>query len=85
MSAAGTGSGEAMDPTESLDQKKRSHIFKICCLCNRVNRGDGHWLRREHIQIPPGIKLSHGLCLDCCEKKYLSLPEMKRIVLEKRK
>ena len=74
-----------MGTAKSFLQENLPQIFKICCLCNRVNRGDGCWLRMEHILIPSGIKVSHGLCLDCCEKNYMSLSEMEKIVLEKRR
>ena len=74
-----------MGTTKSFVQHNLPQIFKICSLCNRVNSGDGCWVRMEQIRIPSGIKISDGLCLECCEKNYKSLPEMKRFLLEKRK
>jgi hypothetical protein len=37
-SAERTGPGEAMVTTKSFLQENLSQIFKICCLCKRVNR-----------------------------------------------
>jgi len=41
-----------MGTTKSLVQENLPQIFKICSLCNRVNHGDGSWLRMEHLRIP---------------------------------
>ena len=56
---------------------------QICNSCNRVNRGDGNWIPFGKMSIPPGTRVAHGFCLDCCEKVYMSLPEIKHLLADK--
>jgi len=74
-----------MGTTNTFFPENLPQIFKICSRCNRVNRGDGSWLRLEHIHVSSDIKISHGLCLECCENSYMSLSEVEGIILEKEK
>ena len=57
--------------------------LQICDSCNRVNLGDGNWLSLGKTYIPPSTKVSHGFCLDCCEKLSMSLPEIKNLLTDK--
>ena len=57
--------------------------LQICSSCNRVKRGDGSWSPMGNMSILPRTKMAHGLCLDCCENLYMSLPEMKSLLVDK--
>ena len=58
--------------------------LQICDSCNRVKRGDGNWFSLGKTYIPPSAKVSHGFCLDCCEKLSMSLPEIKNLLTDKK-
>ena len=57
--------------------------LQICSSCHRVKRGDGNWSFMGNRSIPPRTKVAYGLCLDCCENLYMSLPEMKSLLVDK--
>lgn len=55
----------------------------VCSSCNRVKRGDGSWSSTGSKRVLSRTKVSYGLCLDCCENRSMSLPEMKSLLLDK--
>lgn len=57
--------------------------LQICSSCNRVNYGDGNWFALGNMSVPPSTKVAYGLCLDCCEKLYMTLPEIKNLLADK--
>ncbi len=45
-------------------------IVRVCLHCQRINTGVGIWRHQDDYAIPKGVRISHGLCLTCCEKLY---------------
>jgi hypothetical protein len=57
--------------------------LQICCSCSRVKHGNGSWSSVGNMRIPSRAKVAQGLCLDCCENLYMSLPEVKSLLVDK--
>jgi hypothetical protein len=57
--------------------------LQVCSSCNRVKRGDGSWFPMGNMRNPPRAKVARGLCVECCENLYMSLPEMKSLLVDK--
>jgi len=45
-------------------------VVRVCLECQRINVGAGEWHAGGDYVIPTGVRVSHGLCLACCERLY---------------
>ena len=72
-----------MGTTNGNDDETLPKNVQICSSCHRVKRGDGSWFSTGTKRVPSRTKVSYGLCLDCCENRSMSLPEMKSLLLDK--
>ncbi len=45
-------------------------VVRVCIECKRINIGAGVWHAAADYSIPSGVRVSHGLCLSCCERLY---------------
>ncbi len=45
-------------------------VVRVCVECKRVNISAGVWRPVADYTLPAGVRVSHGLCLACCERLY---------------
>lgn len=72
-----------MGTTEDNGEETIPRNLKVCSSCSRVKREDGSWFPMGNMRIPPRAKVAQGLCLECCENLYMSLPEVKSLLVDK--
>ena len=72
-----------MGTMKSEGEKSLPKNLQICNSCKRVKRGDGNWFTLREMHIPASTEVVHGFCLDCCEKLYVSLSDIKHLLADK--